>query len=319
MKLNNLIKPLLNERGQIEGPLISGLLSGLFGLFGGEPRGAQEFSSMQRRAARAEAAEEGGRRSIRDALIQRAMASAFGISPLDQEIASLEQASRTASGKFASMLNTQIQALRRVKAGELRPEQLESEFGFTELADRVKAGQQIGSPESLGPFRTRLLPSERETLENQFRQAELQTIGTTGQRGGHLSKSLADLAIERARTISGAEIDAAERGKRLALSLIAPAAFQESGEATAIGSVLRDIRGQEAGTANAMLQGGMGIGALIQQIMKERNPKPSTTVNIGPSATATTSTPLLGSSGLFVDNESLKRLLGLRRPDLLSA
>ena len=319
MNLKKLIEPLLNERGQIAealmGQLISSGVGGLFGLFAGEPRGAKEFSSMGRREARAAASDEGRARSLREALLSRAMLSAFNVNPLDQEIAALEAASQTASGKNARMIGSQIEALRKVKSGEITPDQLESEYGFTALTDKVQSGMNIGSPESLGPFRTRLLPSERETLENQFTQAENQVIGKTGQRGGQLSKSLADLSIERARSISGAEIDAAERGKRLALSLIAPHAFGESGAPAAVGSVLQDIRGQEAGTGQALMAGGMGIGALIQQLMKERNPKPTTTQTV-PDPTLPDSTGLLG---LRTDNEALKRMLGLKKPSSLWA
>src|SRR3990167_3246548 len=306
MNLKKLIEPLLNQRGQVDigsillQQLISSGVGGLFGLFGGEPRGTAEFSSVGRRGARQAGADEGQIRGLRTALLQRAQQSAFGVQPIDEQIRSLREAFKTASGKNRRIIEDSIV-------------QLESE-------KTAGGGAHLTQPFSdveLGPFKTRLLPSERETIENQFTQARNAVIDTTGQRGGQLSKSLADLSIERARAVSGAEIDAAERGKRLALSLLAPAAFQESGEATAVGSVLQDIRGQEGATSQALMAGGMGIGALIQQLMKDRTPKPTTTLNIGNPEVAS-STGLLQPQGLFLNNENLKRLMGLNRPSRLA-
>lgn len=295
MKLRKLIEPLLNQRGQIAeaiiGQLISSSIGGLFGLAGGSPRGEKEFSSMGRRAGRQAAVDEAQQRSLRKALLARAAQAGFAIDPAAGNIADLTEALKLTSGKFRGSL-----------VGEL-------EGARDEFAAR---GGQPFTTEELGPFRTRLLPSERETLENQFTQAQNQVIGTTGQRGGQLSKSLADLSIERARAVSGAEIDAAERGKRLALSLISPFAFGESGAPAAIGSVLQDVRGQEAGTGQALMAGGAGIGALIQQLLKSRNPAPTTTINMG-APNLPTSTPLTDPNNPFINPENLRKFMGLLR------
>lgn len=267
-----LLNKLTDQSGQLEMiaqflPAILQAAGGLGGLFAGEPRGAAEAGSMQRRAARQEALDIGQQRSIRDALLQRAQQAAFGISPAQAELQALRGGQNLLSGKAFGQTGQRIE----------------------ELQQEIGAGPTgMFTPEQLGPFRTRLLPSEREALEGQFGQARAE-LGQTGMRGGRLQRGLADLSIERARKISGEEIGTAERGRQLALALL-------QGQAIPGASVtLPGLISAQAQQQKARQEGISGLAGAFSQAFGRAFPQKQQPLEIN-----------IGAS------EDLKKLLGQR-------
>lgn len=126
-----------------------------------------------------------------------------------------------------------------------------------------QALQTLGGP---GVFQTELPATDRQAIEDQFSQAK-NSILNSGTRGGQLNAQLANNARDRATAVSGATIDARQRGIERALGLV-PSAIPNA-------ATQMNARSQSASTeqarlnANAQMEAqqqaakGQGIGGLL--------------------------------------------------------
>lgn len=116
-----------------------------------------------------------------------------------------------------------------------------------------------------GVFQTSLPAGDREAIESQFKQAQT-GIMNTGVRGGQLQSRLADLQRDRAGAVSGATIDAGQRGVERAMGLIPsaiPNAGQQMSSRSALGQSEQNRLNQQAQMqAQAQNAKGQGIGGL---------------------------------------------------------
>jgi hypothetical protein len=126
-----------------------------------------------------------------------------------------------------------------------------------------QALQTLGGP---GVYQTELPATDRGTIEGQYSQARNQILNT-GTRGGQLQSRLADLSRDRANAVSGATIDARQRGIERALGLV-PAAIPNAGQQMSTRSALGSNEQNRLNTiaqmnAQASQSQGAGIGSLL--------------------------------------------------------
>ena len=104
----------------------------------------------------------------------------------------------------------------------------------------------------------RVFAPEREAIESQFGRARENIIATTPARGGQLNRTLADVEIARAQSVSGLESDVRKRAFEDALRIgfqVAPATVFPSFQGAT--STLATLAGQGAELQAA---GGAGLG-----------------------------------------------------------
>lgn len=119
--------------------------------------------------------------------------------------------------------------------------------------------ETLGGP---GVYQTTLPASNREAIEAQFKQAQ-NSIMNSGTRGGQLQSRMADLARDRAATVSGATNQAKQVGIERALGLVPaaiPSAQSRLATGAQIGSTEQNRLNSQA-QMEAQNQAGKGQGA----------------------------------------------------------
>mgnify|MGYP001583872793 FL=1 len=131
-----------------------------------------------------------------------------------------------------------------------------------------QALETLGGP---GLFQTTLPAKDREAIESQYKQAQT-NIMNTGTRGGQLRSQLATLDRNRAGAVSGATIDASQRGIERALGLVPagiPNAATQMGSRAQLGNTEQNRLTQQANMqAQADAQKGQGMGQLAGSALK---------------------------------------------------
>lgn len=126
-----------------------------------------------------------------------------------------------------------------------------------------QALQTLGGP---GVYQTTLPANDRQTIEGQYSQARNQVLNS-GTRGGQLQSRLAGLSRDRATAVSGATIDARQRGIERALGLVPsaiPNAGQQMGTRAQLGSNEQNRLNTIAQMkAQASQSQGAGLGSLL--------------------------------------------------------
>jgi len=123
-------------------------------------------------------------------------------------------------------------------------------------------------PGAIQAFRTKLDAPEREALEGQYAQAGRDIMSGVGGRGGQLRNLMSLNAMDRARSISNAAINARQTGIQRSLGLLGPAAFPGAQSVLSAGQGLvgseRDRANMAAQAASQQAAGkGNALGGLM--------------------------------------------------------